>query len=185
MDKPPIIMKLTPKPKSTKPEKSPTARALARARSNPDPDQAVESSVSKLAQAADKEPAVRKVVRASKRLADRLDETNRERAKEVLVDAMEASGTMFDPEAKALRNIPDHKTRLAAATLVLAYDEGLPVKRTVTLTGDFQTADQLIDRLRSSPEALRAIMGAGVKIEVAGEVIEGEFSPVETKQNPE
>jgi hypothetical protein len=56
---------------------------------------------------------------------------------------------------------PDHKTRLAAAQLALAYKVGRPVERqeVVSVTLDADASSGLAERLRHSP-ALRQSLGA-------------------------
>lgn len=116
--------------------------------------------------------ALKKIQKTAARLADLTTDEDIDTCLRVIRQAMNATHRIFDPEHRRMIEVPDHKTRLAAATILLAYDEGLPIKRTVALTGDFQSADQLIDRLRGSPEALRAIMGAGVQIEADGRTVD-------------
>jgi cell division septum initiation protein DivIVA len=164
-------MKLIPKQKSKKPEKSPTdrdSRACA--------TQAAEKKLSALMK---NEPAVRKIIRKAAVLADLITEEDIEDDARVIREATKATLHIFDKDANVMREFPDHKTRLAAATLRRAYHEGLPVKRSVTLTGDFQSAEQLIERLQTSPEALKAIMGSGIQVAVDGEVIDGEFTVIQ------
>ena len=128
----------------------------------------------KLTQAIKDERLVRKVVRASARLADLITDDDRIRAKAVIREAMEANTRVYDGKAKALDIQPDHKTRLAAATLQLAYDEGTPVKRSVTITSDFRSAEDILEVMRQSPEAtraIRALSGLGIEIEADAETI--------------
>ena len=59
----------------------------------------------------------------------------------VLREAKVATHRIFDPATKQLIEVPDHKTRLAAITLELAYTEGRPVERQLTVNAssdDFQ-----------------------------------------------
>ena len=51
----------------------------------------------------------------------------------VLREAKVATHRIFDPATKQLIEVPDHKTRLAAITLELAYTEGRPVERQLTV----------------------------------------------------
>jgi hypothetical protein len=47
--------------------------------------------------------------------------------------------------------VPDHKTRLAAVALDLAYREGKPVERTEVLHGDAKNFPTLVEKLKQSP----------------------------------
>jgi len=100
-------------------------------------------------------PTIRRVVRAAARLADLCTGEDLEADARVIRDATNATHRCFNTATKQMEIVPDHKTRLAAVTLRRAYVEGLPVKRAVTLTGKFVSADEILDRMRRSPEALR------------------------------
>ena len=54
--------------------------------------------------------------------------------------------------------IPDFKTRIAAANMIAAYKEGLPVQRQVVLAKAFQSAEETI-KIRQCPELIEAIKG--------------------------
>jgi Zn-dependent M32 family carboxypeptidase len=114
-----------------------------------------DKGVQKLAKAMKEVSVIRKVVRASARLADFITQEDREDCARVIREAKQATMRVYSKEKGDLIEIPDHKTRLAATTLELAYIEGTPVKRSVEVKADFESADVLIERLRSSPEAMR------------------------------
>jgi len=120
------------------------------------------------------EPAVRKVVRAAARLADFITPEDRAENARVIREAKRAMHRVYSKEAKDLIEVPDHKIRLAATTLELAYDEGTPVKRSVTITSNFRSAEEIVQAITSSPEASRALAalsGLGLSLETGGEVI--------------
>jgi len=48
-------------------------------------------------------------------------------------------------------HVPDHKTRLAAVALDLAYREGKPVERAEVLHGDAKDFPDLVEKLKQSP----------------------------------
>jgi len=53
---------------------------------------------------------------------------------------------------------PDHKTRLQAATLALAYKHGRPVERQEVLTANITASDEsIMDRIKNSPAAIAAL----------------------------
>lgn len=54
---------------------------------------------------------------------------------------------------------PDHKTRIAAANMVAAYRDGLPIARQLALQGTFEELGILLESMRSSGEAAR-LLGA-------------------------
>ena len=71
--------------------------------------------------------------------------------------------------------IPDFKTRIAAANMIAAYKEGLPVQRQVVLTKAFESAEDTIKKIKGSPELLKAIQalqGSGLALEAGGETID-------------
>jgi hypothetical protein len=61
---------------------------------------------------------------------------------------------------------PDHKTRLAAANMVAAYKEGLPVQRQIHLGANFTELKDVVARFKQSPAGqryLRLIAGGEVQ----------------------
>ena len=62
----------------------------------------------------------------------------------------------FRPATKQLIEVPDHKTRLAAVTLELAYTEGRPIERQMSLSGKFEDLASLQQRVMQS-EAFKEI----------------------------
>ena len=68
----------------------------------------------------------------------------------VLREAKRATHRIFDPATKQLIEVPDHKTRLAAITLELAYTEGRPVERQIVATGDFEDLNALMTAVRET-----------------------------------
>ena len=128
----------------------------------------------KLQRAMKEEPAVRRVVKAAARLADFITPQDREDNARVIREAKQATTRIYSKEKKDLIEVPDHKIRLAATTLELAYDEGTPVKRSVTITSDFRSAEDILEVMRQSPEAtraIRALSGLGIEIEADAETI--------------
>jgi hypothetical protein len=56
---------------------------------------------------------------------------------------------------------PDHKTRLQAATLALAYKHGRPVERQEVITTNLiENNKTILDRLKNSPAAKDALQRA-------------------------
>ena len=51
--------------------------------------------------------------------------------------------------------IPDFKTRIAAANMIAAYKEGLPVQRQVVLTKAFESAERPSRKSKDSPSCLK------------------------------
>jgi hypothetical protein len=115
------------------------------------------------------------VVKKAACLADLMTDKDREDNMRVLREAKNAMHHVYDKDIERLVEKPDHKTRLAATTLQLAYDEGLPVQRQVVITKKFETAGEIIASVKQSPELLKAIMAInaqGIQIEADGQVID-------------
>ena len=71
--------------------------------------------------------------------------------------------------------IPDFKTRIAAANMIAAYKEGLPVQRQMVLTKAFESVEETIKKIKDSPEltkAIQALQGSGLALEAGGEIID-------------
>lgn len=122
-----------------------------------------------------------RAVRGAARLADFVSEKDTASAVQAIREAMGADNTIYDKEAEKLITTPDHKTRLAAATLFLAYTEGTPVKRIEAIVHNARTPQERMEALQGSPEmmaAMRAMSGL-VDISVDGEIIDAEFEPVQ------
>jgi hypothetical protein len=66
---------------------------------------------------------------------------------------------------------PDHKTRIAAANMVAAYKEGLPVQRQIRLDAHFDELSDVVERFKRSPAAQDFIqrMAAGQVQKSGGE----------------
>ena len=116
-------------------------------------------------------------------LADVLTEEDLERVAKVYRDALGAKQRFWIDEGKDEfgRSIghwewqDDHKTRIQAANMIAAYKEGLPVQRQVVLTKAFESADEMLAKIKASPEALKAIQtlqGGGISLEAGGEIID-------------
>ena len=80
----------------------------------------------------------------------------------VLRDAKHATHRIFDPATRQLIEVPDHKTRLAAITLELAYTEGRPVERSIAAHADVQDFPALVEKLKQSP-TFRALQNSSDK----------------------
>ena len=121
------------------------------------------------------EPAVRKVIKAAARIADFITDDDRAENAKVIRDAKGANHRYYDMKSKEWTVTPDHKTRLAAVALELAYDEGLPVQRSVAMAGSFKDASELLATLNESPaarEALKLLSNMGIQVEDEGSIIE-------------
>ena len=147
------------------------------------------SLAQKIARAREIDSKLAKIMKSSRLFADFIPE--RDRADNIIVirEAKKAKGRHYDVDLKQFVDWPDHKTRLAAATLQLAYDEGTPVQRQVVLSASFDSADKTIAKIKESPELLKAIQalqGVGLTLENgAGEVIDIEAEGVIQKTGSE
>jgi hypothetical protein len=100
-------------------------------------------------------PAIKNILRLSKRLADLCTGEDLEADARILREATNATLRIYDLPTKSWHIFPDHKTRLAAVALRRAYVEGTPVKREISITSNFVSAEELLAKMRESPEALR------------------------------
>ena len=119
--------------------------------------------------------ALKKIEKAAARLADLTNGLDTEACLRVIREAKNAMHRIYDHAEKRMIEVPDHRTRLAAVMLHLAYVEGLPVKREVRLVQDFRSTDDVLADIRQSPEGmrtLRALSGLGASLEIEGEIIE-------------
>jgi hypothetical protein len=87
----------------------------------------------------------------------------------VLRDAKHATHRIFDPTTRQLIEVPDHKTRLAAITLELAYTEGRPVERSIAAHADVEDFPKLLAKLKYSP----AFQALGIPLPKTVESIPG------------
>ena len=132
----------------------------------PAPD--IAGATAKLSNLVRNEPAIRKVIKAAARIADFITDEDRAENAKVIRAAKSATHRYFDLKSKEWTESPYHKTRLAAVALELAYDEGLPVQRSVSISGSFQDAAELMETLNESPatsEALKMLSNMGIKVE--------------------
>jgi hypothetical protein len=101
-----------------------------------------------------KEPwptSLAKVIKKAMSISELLTDQDRAASVRVLREAKAATHRVFDPATKQLIEVPDHKTRLAAVTLELAYSEGRPIERQMSLSGKFEDLAVLQERLMQSP----------------------------------
>ena len=92
-----------------------------------------------------------KVIKKAMSISELLTEWDQAASVRVLREAKAAPHRVFDPATKQLMEVPDHKTRLAAVTLELAYSEGRPIERQMNLSGKFEDLAALQERLKHSP----------------------------------
>lgn len=98
-----------------------------------------------------------KVIKKAASIAELLTEHDQEENLRVIRQAKRATHRVFNLETKAMEEVPDHKTRLAAVVLDLAYREGKPVERQLQIRGKFEDLNQLFERVQNSPAASRAL----------------------------
>jgi hypothetical protein len=96
-----------------------------------------------------------KVIKKAISISDLLTERDQDANVRVLREAKNATHRVFDPATKQLIEVPDHKTRLAAITLELAYTEGRPVERQINMSGGFDDLGEMLEKLRGSDEWAR------------------------------
>jgi hypothetical protein len=103
-----------------------------------------------------------KVIKKAISISERLTERDQAASVRVLREAKAATHRVFDPATKQLIEVPDHKTRLAAITLELAYTEGRPVERQMSVSGKFEDLADMQKRLENSP-AFKELMESSQK----------------------
>jgi hypothetical protein len=89
-----------------------------------------------------------KVIKKAISISELLTERDQEANVRVLREAKAATHRIFDPVTKQLIEVPDHKTRLAAITLELAYTEGRPVERQLTVNASSEDFATMLERFR-------------------------------------
>jgi hypothetical protein len=88
-----------------------------------------------------------------------------------LHEALKADKALWSKELGKYYTEPDHATRLRAAELVLAYAEGRPVERKLTLTGSAGGGfDERIAQLCATPEGLRIAISLGIIAEESNDI---------------
>jgi peptidyl-tRNA hydrolase len=89
-----------------------------------------------------------KIIKKAASITELLTEHDQQENLRVIRQAKKATHRIYDGEQKRLIEAPDHKTRLAAVALDLAYREGKPVERSISATGDLNKFPELLERLR-------------------------------------
>jgi hypothetical protein len=97
-----------------------------------------------------------KVIKKAESIAELLTGDDQEENLRVIREAKLATHRVYDFELKKGIDVPDHKTRLAATMLDLAYREGKPVERQISAHADAKDFPELLRRLQQS-EAYKAI----------------------------
>jgi hypothetical protein len=101
-----------------------------------------------------------KIPRMIRTLLDALTDEDLDRVARVYREAMDAETWVWVDEgndektgrAKGYRQfLPDHKTRIAAANMVAAYKEGLPVQRQIRLDANFTELRDEVEAFKRSP----------------------------------
>jgi colicin import membrane protein len=90
-------------------------------------------------------------------LASQISSIDRKENMRVIREAKHAVLWYWDKKLERHVQKVDHKMRMAAVALQLAYDEGTPVQRQALAITPFRSAQELIDAMSSSPEAQRTM----------------------------
>jgi hypothetical protein len=101
--------------------------------------------------------ALAKIIKKAASIGELLTEHDQRQNLRVIREAKKATHRIYDGELKRLIEVPDHKTRLAAVALDLAYSEGKPIERQVQVRGNFEELGDLLSRIRASPVAIREL----------------------------
>lgn len=86
----------------------------------------------------------------------------RTKAIESLAGGMDATRRYWDKEDQKWIEEPDWPTRTKSAELVLAYSDGRPVEMRVELTGGFESFNEKLSKLCSTPEGLKMAIQSGI-----------------------
>ncbi len=89
-----------------------------------------------------------KVIKKAASIAALLTDEDQQANLRVLREAKEACHVYITKSGKVY--VPDHKTRLAAVALDLAYREGKPVERSVSASGSLTEWQAALDRIRTA-----------------------------------
>ena len=92
-----------------------------------------------------------KIMKKGVSINELLTEHDQQENLRVIRQAKRATHRIYDGEQKRLIEVPDHKTRLAATMLDLAYREGKPIERQLTATAKFEDLASLQERVSQSP----------------------------------
>ena len=103
-----------------------------------------------------------KVMKKAESIAELLTENDQQENLRVIREAKLATHRVYDFELKKGIDVPDHKTRLAATMLDLAYREGKPVERQISAHANANDFPELLRRLQHS-EAYKAIEDSSQK----------------------
>jgi hypothetical protein len=95
--------------------------------------------------------ALAKVIKKAAQIADLMTGDDVEDDLRVLREAKQATHRIYSKELNDLIKVPDHKTRLAATTLSRAYHEGKPVERSISVHGDADDFEKMLERFKQSP----------------------------------
>jgi uncharacterized secreted protein with C-terminal beta-propeller domain len=86
-----------------------------------------------------------KIIKKAASITDLFTEHDQQENLRVIRQAKQATHRIYDGEQKRLIEVPDHKTRLAATMLDLAYREGKPVERSITAHADMDDFEKMIE----------------------------------------
>ena len=108
-----------------------------------------------------------KVIKKAISISERLTERDQAASMRVLREAKAATHRVYDPATKQLIEVPDHKTRLAAVTLELAYTEGRPIERQISVSGDVEDFAAMLEKAKQSPAFMDSLQKSVLGNEIA------------------
>jgi len=108
-------------------------------------------------------------------ISELLTEDDQKENLRVIRQAKRATHRIYDGEQKRLIEVPDHKTRLAAVTLELAYTEGRPIERQISVSGDVDDFAAMLEKARQSPAFLASLQDIVPGKEIAPTLQESEI----------
>jgi hypothetical protein len=112
-------------------------------------------------------PCLAKVIKKAISISELLTERDQAASLRVLREAKAATHRVYDPATKQLIEVPDHKTRLAAVTLELAYTEGRPIERQISVSGDVDDFAAMLEKAKQSPAFMDSLQKSVIGNEIA------------------
>ena len=108
-----------------------------------------------------------KIMKKAASISELLTEDDQKENLRVIRQAKRATHRIYDGEQKRLIEVPDHKTRLAAVTLELAYTEGRPIERQISVSGDVDDFAAMLEKARQSPAFMDSLQKSVIGNEIA------------------
>ena len=121
----------------------------------------------------------------TRKIRKRMDELIRadhmETAVQTLEDSMRATRKFYNPISKTYEEEPDYKTRLDAAKTVIAYGDGMPVQRSITVSDSFESLRDALNAAAGQSDLARMALSQSFGLKPVNSLQDAEGK--EDKQN--